>query len=1784
MEAREMEAQKLDDLEFEERLSRRLAAFRQESADRLDSISEEAALWFALCPAWTPSLADTVAFPRAPGHSVHETLLRFRDAGACQHRAALPREAAAAGRPGAADLFWMTEPTRSEVVRRAISARGREGVLSVLQDVGARVRRAAEAADPGPDVRRWAVLAEAAAPVEACARALLDEVEESLVMNRPNEALRWIDAARLLEDLIGTWLTAAAGHAGRMVERYHRRADDEARLAHFFERREQLEAFDALMRDPGDAWALHYLGPGGVGKTMLMRHITARLVPRLDASAARVDFDYVNPDYPTRAPGLLLSLLAAELRLFDRDESGNTAEAFESFDLRALTVRESAHEAFERFDSALAGRAARESAGPLDAASAIAAGALDDLVLAFVDAVQILPQPLLLLLDTCEELAKHRTEAGPSPNVEATFALLERVQEVLRERGLPLARVVFCGRRPLASKGAGWRLVEPADARRLAERPYLRLHQVQGFTKREARAFFAKHAARPVEGGRPLRPARSLVDAVLRRSPAVGLGFGIAQRGPTAATCRYSPIDLARFAAWIREEGDVDPDDLATLDAHRYVAVRIAGRLRSAVVRDLLPLVGALGCFDREMLLAAGLVDEARLAEAFDDLCHQEWIHVRPPRLAEVEPGIAPRLREYAHKEGGAALDAALARVAAHLAERTLSAPLEQLDPAHFAIALRLTRDPDRAAAWWNDVEARLTREGAFDWARRLTDRLLTDRDRLPFAGAPHDRIVALVQATYSGALLHCAGVGTDTLWDAIEAYLAGEDGRDDRLRARAAAGLLVTAWAKGEPLDSERLRALERCAREAADEALDEALAAALVAGFEAALEIAERDPGAPVPDALTVERLAHVIGGLELSTALRAFSCVLAARAHAHARSGALGQILVQLTDAACIAGSAGELGGRWLDWVPPDDIGSLVLLELARIAYPNHAPADDVERWLAAGLASRTPGSLAFDRSASALLFLRDAQSVPSGSIDPPARPDKERSARRPGSVVENAVAAFPSSAVQRWLAIAGQGRIADALGGLAEQRRRSESSALELADVRAASAATLTITRRLRLWDEGRRISSRDELASGDDFALRCALEGLHGRLHVASRLDQAGLRLAYMHALWRAVGPSLATPEKRMIQWFSDRAALPPRTGEEAAALLDLAEASQLTGGDVDAPIAGVETALARFCNERRAGVAEVLTLRLRSWALFGAEVAPPADLAPLVTQVGKRRAGWLALEEGELLALRLPSRAPGLCNFAAGCLHDSGDWLGYFIACTALATVFARAGSASGCEGAVARLHDVYPAVAPQLGLPAWEVVESLARDASAEGVEGLPQLLRPWLLRLSASMAWANDRRSPGDRLETLHRAIEARGALPFEMRSWKVAPERAPAGGLQQEAGDLERARIMAQGRRAPAAAGRREDDDLRRAMVVAPADDAGVHEAMSRVADVILSGVTFRASSDELGRQGSLRQWDASFHCSAAFGLDEALTWSIRYQEVRRGELPPPRPSFIPIGAVQGIRTVELHLAPAAAAPEWELHLARWLEEGLTRPVHEIGFVRRPDEGRSRLRGAPGFLLQECLSLVQGSQQFEMAERGWAPLRAEAGRFQIENFSEKWRDASTTLHFVAEPFDTGYGARLTPRSEETLERLKQTRGESLDAEVLLQRFPNVALVVLQAPPGRTSGWSEVRRDSAAHLREIAMDLTVAGVVAVITIPTLPRNTAIAALRALAERLPRANYDPEELIGAVAAVRERVLELEWKLAPYERLGVAMDIALYLNDLGGTDRVRRGGKARGET
>jgi len=194
---------------------------------------------------------------------------------------------------------------------------------------------------PAENLRRLVhdLLPETAAASRAASRL---EIERRLA-----EALGLVRSAAELEPIFGASppgaLRIAIEECTRRTECFQLVQEDERRLANYVVREEQVQAFLEFADAAGGPWALHFAGKGGLGKSLLARHLCARVIPSRREVWARVDFDHLDPAYPSRQPWLLLEQLGEQLRLQDPD--GRVTKEMEFFDQRRHSLRELASEA-----------------------------------------------------------------------------------------------------------------------------------------------------------------------------------------------------------------------------------------------------------------------------------------------------------------------------------------------------------------------------------------------------------------------------------------------------------------------------------------------------------------------------------------------------------------------------------------------------------------------------------------------------------------------------------------------------------------------------------------------------------------------------------------------------------------------------------------------------------------------------------------------------------------------------------------------------------------------------------------------------------------------------------------------------------------------------------------------------------------------------------------------------------------------------------------------------------------------------------------------------------------------------------------------------------------------------------------------------------------------------------------------------------------------------------------------------------------------------------------------
>ncbi len=1445
----------------------------QVRSQRLGVVSDETLLWLALPPVWTAPLAAACGFPTGDqtpddffANAVRNGLAQSDRPAAGAFSGAPPSPPPTAGEsapsttPAAgetarrtpdlsdydasllADLglasavettaasFWAAPGARSDILTRILNdpQRGARLVAETAAQIGQRIQKALDMMAVPVATRRWSALATALRKHPRDAAMLLDRRLDDLL--RPGagdtaEALRWIEAASPLAELFGGDLLAATQRAGRRLELYHRRDFDRRHLSRFLERREQMQAFLSLLDSPPQEWALHYIGLGGVGKTMLVRHLTLLLTEderfKERAACARIDFDHLSPDYPARAPGLLLENLAAELLLY-----APGAEATK---------------AFTRFHDRVTNLHGRLPAPALGALPPLPTGdrEFQDVLRAFVEALRTLPQPVVFILDTCEELARISAEGEVPHNVRATFAMLEQMQSEA-QRARVTVRVIFCGRRPLASVGAGW---EWPAARPLPTRPYLRLHAIRGFTHEEANTFLTTRAGVPVE------PADRLA-AIIERSPeygrlgqasadnSAGLRFSDPHQAP-ADVPRCSPFDLDLYATWVREMPTLDAQTIRTADADQYIDLRIMGRLQPAALRTLMPAVALLGRFDLPMLTAAAgdlpaaADGRASWQSLFEAVGRQEWVERQEPFL-EVDRLLLPKLRAYFMRRDEAALDLAALRGGAALQQLTLRAPQDALSVTHLDNALRLllSYDAAAAAAWWAQIEARFTHPDAWPWLETVCDRLLgrngavaTYRPTGWWSGQP---LTPEAQAEWEEgrARLQAEGHfdGSDTPLRAavLATYSAARlnQRRRDNAFARWRECLAILEQTPQPAPPRLHLRALAGClATAASDDAtpaqlndwlrrLDPGLTSELAADHQAQAALLAAAETGRAPVGLLLDRLP------EQEPELRAWAALL--RARELSANGQPDEALALARQALALRAPLDAMrpAAAWLDWLPPADMDAAVRLEFAHLAYP--ALLSPAQTLAEIGPDLPAPGSLNADRLGTLLLQMQAALAPPTftGFPSPAAA-----AASATGTPVE-IHRRIPPLAAALTIEVAQTGAVDQAIGALRELQTQTESAA-DQAGRQAVLSAQATIVRRFRLRD----------VRLGADLPTGLVTQAVYPQI-TPQTLAAAGLAAPeptpsapllipeMSHSVWRS------TPVLRRSD-YEAAARIPlgagtPAAGEDLARfpfavlslLLDQQECALLaaewapdtlpTARPFDTTPFDADAWVPLHPQQPQEG----LTLLLRADVLLATHpLLSSGALQETVQRLGVRRAALLALDEGELLALRLPVRAVPLLTQAAVWAVEAGDPTLAFLAQATLALAAVRSERsgdlAQPLQEGWRAMEASWPQLAPAQALT-WAELEQAAQGSprfdtdDGSYLEGAalvektlaraPRGWRPWLARVIAAQAALWKLQAKPNNLAGVLQWVEAQTGIKAADGQVRLPPEfeglrKAPA-----------------------------------------------------------------------------------------------------------------------------------------------------------------------------------------------------------------------------------------------------------------------------------------------------------------------------------------------------------------------------------------------------------------
>src|SRR5215475_2193871 len=726
-------------------LERELARQRDEAEQaRLGQFDPGLLSRLALLPEWTVELAT------AAGVADRELVDRLDAAGLIERRETLGAD----GRRQ--EAFWVRSGARPGLVRHLRAVRGQQRLADDLQDLAGLVARVTRQRSADPGLLVWLDVVRRDLG-DRTGSSLLSTVDQLVARDRLGDAASVVAVARVVGEVVGGPLAGAARRAQWRLDLAHRTAEDAQHLRHYLRREDTERAFDELL-DPGAGqWALHLLGAGGVGKTMLVRYLASgtytanRGTPRFPVG--RVDFDHLDPRYPQQRPAELLLALADELAGF-----AGTRGAYSSY-RRFQDAAVALHEEMAR---ATADASRQESL-------------LDSAVAAFARFLADLPAPVVLVLDTCEELAKLYTLGSSAPAIDRTFELLERLHE-----RRPDLRVVLAGRR--------W-LVPPPDAPRrvagplLRPRPYLRVLEVGGFSREEALAYLqARERARAAANLDPEGPyvrwaaqARALAEARARLPDALRdalLDRSVQHRD--GEDTWHNPFELAGYCEWAFSEPDLDPEELRTAPGDPYVERRIIGRLGDGPARDGLAVAAAFGRFDRALAAPGWRRSGVDPDAAFDALAAQEWVFTLSvgadgrPRVVEIDEHLRDRIQHVTKRsrESFPVDRHQLGRDAAAVIDRT---PLGELPAETVEAAVHLL-PPDEAGPLWQRTEDRIVADGEWAWAAQVVPRVAALALNRAEAHPDQPTILAAILATQAAAGIHTGlGQSLRELWEDVQ-------------------------------------------------------------------------------------------------------------------------------------------------------------------------------------------------------------------------------------------------------------------------------------------------------------------------------------------------------------------------------------------------------------------------------------------------------------------------------------------------------------------------------------------------------------------------------------------------------------------------------------------------------------------------------------------------------------------------------------------------------------------------------------------------------------------------------------------------------------------------------------------------------------------------------------------------------------------------------------------------------------------------------------------------------
>lgn len=1426
----------------------------------------------------------------------------------------------------------------------------------------------------------------------------------------------------------------------------------------------------------------------------------------------------------------------------------------------------------------------------------------------FAKLLRTLPKPVLLVLDTCEELAKLHPAGSRIPAVDTTFKVLELLHD--EESSF---RVLFAGRRLLAPAGRNWRADEisrPPYLKNLDERPYLRLFEARGFDAGEVDTYLRKR--------RELALRAELLNAVLAFSAELGRVPGVPKSGD-AERPRYNPYGIDLLADWLQTEPDIDAAALTASGLDGYVAARIFGRLDSEL-QPTAAAVALLGRFDERLLSLAGVpVRDSAGRSTISKLLEQEWIDLEREdssgsRFLQVRPALWPRLERYASsaefaQHVGPVRPRLLRELRAHLEDASLRTLSFEAVEAY----LRLAGMAEACAAW-AAIERRAaeapseTAESAWSWAQSVAERLVGEA-----GGVTISPLLAAVSATLAAAVARTEpAADLRPQWTAVLAGAAAHPDPDAGvcLERRAHLGLLVADARQDAPgpLDT-HLSYLHEALRSGSD------LAGGILASVEALLE--SRAP---------LDVAAEEFGRwLDTAAAGLAGSPALAWGRSIHARlmarEGNVSAALRELEEAQTAALLAKPVPMvALLDWSPPASVLHRIRAERLWLEWVTGraAKADRIRREVTDAIAAPSDDGWCLIALAGVVLVdhghIAEAMESIAG-VSP-------LSGWSPRCALHRGVPPMAAVQAQAMLA-AGAGADAQAvlrvaITQLSKDRARDERVArlrmtqLELIRaLRDQSASSVT----------GQAIYS-DNPSLGAAGWLAAAL------IEPPQTISLGGFAASYLsddalvHARFRSSTRPMLRNDPALVAAVAERASAARQPAERHGGLpittidlcLDALELAQLGLATLPDPASLGEILAAHIteiADAVRPGTEFVWArLHLRLTVLVGdTEMARP-------TPVPVHRLGRLSLEEGELLALRLPALSKPLLESAYTCGLTAGDHGMEVAAAVTSATASVHAGDRSAVSGQLERARHAWGNLGLAVdGLPTWaELAASPEPAPSSQTVAA--SAWNGWVLRLRALLG---------------HGAAPlTEGPAEFDLRPWNE--DRLPTQELKSP----------------PATSGRRISRPvLVTSFVAGGAIATTVIIALSALVRIavpavvpsarlafwpsfwitwgvvlLITGVSFygpRAIRRIAHVLMALFREDVT--CRPVSDEKAQVSFITKLQPAVMNTLAPPLANtlelvavsagilsllyFGPYGlltvrALRGIRTVEeIPLAPKRPSAVRAGRLAYQADRAfrITAALRTEAYVDQPWELLLAVSKTAAGIHRRCFRAVSftaarppdlwptadhtevvSAHWRAFADDVWQPSSRRASKPGGMSLPQE-ADLARVVHVIGTPLltSTGWCLRVAgSRSSQVSESFETSQYSPARVEQIHPLAPDLlgpddpalaagAIIVVQVDPSGSSVISDP--DQAAGLRQFGHQVVVATGRPVIVVPSLPANVARRAIRSLARSARRQRKAPslDRVLDWVDGLRRAVLGSRLLAdGSWDKITAAYDIVLF--------------------